>query len=250
MSDASSKQRIGIAAALVVVAVGVATWLNVSRSPDFTDYEAGAKRKTAFFSYFLPIVQQRNQEIKGIRQELKVWRQAPDELGWWDRRSVETLAETYGMESFDVNADADWKILLRRVDVIPPSLALAQAATESAWGTSRFAQQGNNFYGQWCFTEGCGIVPNSRDPGKAHEVAAFDSPEESVERYIHNLNSHDAYAPLRSIRENLRANEERVTGKALSAGLGTYSERGDEYIKELRSIMRINELSDHDQPAQ
>lgn len=250
MSDVNNKRRVAIAIAmgLVVIAVGLITWISVSKAPDFTDYEAGDERKAAFFSYFLPIVQERNQEIRDTRQELKAWRQAPDELGWWSRRSVESLAETYGMDSFDINADADWNMLLRRVDVIPPSLALAQAANESAWGISRFAKQGNNFYGQWCFTKGCGIVPNSRDADKAHEVAAFGSPEESVERYIHNLNSHNAYVPLRSIRENLRANEKQVTGNALAAGLDKYSERGEEYIKELRAMMRFNELDDHDQP--
>jgi len=116
------------------------------------------------------------------------------------------------------------------VDTIPPSLALAQAANESAWGTSRFARQAHNYYGQWCFEKGCGIVPDRRDANKSHEVAAFDSPRESVARYLHNLNSNSA----------------PVTGIALAAGLGKYSERGADYISELRSMIEFNKLSKYD----
>ncbi|WP_207308721.1 glucosaminidase domain-containing protein [Marinobacter caseinilyticus] len=247
MIEANKTKRMGLAAGIAVVVMGLVIWVSTSGAPDFTDYEAGAERKGAFFSYFLPIVQQHNQEIQATRDELEVWAQAPGDLGWWDRGDVEDLAEYYGMDAFDVSSKADWKTLLRRVDVVPPSLALAQAANESAWGTSRFATKGNNYYGQWCFTEGCGLVPNSRDAGKAHEVAEFDSPEESVERYIHNLNSHKAYAPLRSIRETLRDSGNTATGSALAAGLGKYSERGDEYIKELRQMMQFNKLGQYDQ---
>jgi len=100
------------------------------------------------------------------------------------------------------------------VDTIPPSLALAQAANESAWGTSRFARQAHNYYGQWCFEKGCGIVPDRRDANKSHEVAAFDSPRESVARYLHNLNSNSAYKSLRDIRSRLKAANKPVTGIA------------------------------------
>jgi Bax protein len=134
-------------------------------------------------------------------------------------------------------------VLLRRADIVPASLAIAQAANESAWGTSRFAKLGNNFFGQWCFSKGCGIVPKSRDTNKNHEVADFRSPADSVESYMLNLNTHDAYKPLRKIRQSLREEDKAVTGVALSYGLGKYSERGDEYGKEIREMISFNKLA-------
>lgn len=247
MIKIDKKKRVGVIAGLTVLVVGLVVWINSSGAPDFSDYEAGTERKQMFFTYFLPLVQERNQEIRLIRQDIEVWSQDPDALGWWDRGEAEDLAEAYGMDSFDTTKTDDWDRLLSRVDIVPPSLALVQAANESAWGTSRFSREGNNFYGQWCFTEGCGMVPGSRDAGKAHEVASFGSAQESVERYIRNLNSHDAYVPLRRIRASLRDSEQPITGVALAAGLGKYSERGDEYIKELKSMIRFNKLTEYDQ---
>ncbi len=135
---------------------------------------------------------------------------------------------------------------MRRVNVIPPSLALAQAANESGWGTSRFAREANNYFGQWCYETGCGLVPARRDKNKTHEVAAFESPKESVGRYINNLNSNRAYQSLRDIRSRLIANNEPVTGYALAAGLNRYSERGADYVSELRAMIDYNKLSQFD----
>lgn len=247
MTFDGQKQRLFGALALVVLAVALIYTISGPSVPDFSDYPAGKERKQAFFSYFLPLVTSRNQQIADDRDQLLAWHQDASDLGWWDEHQLTGLAEHYGMESFDVDSDSDWSTLLRRVDTVPPSLALAQAANESAWGTSRFSREGYNFYGQWCFEEGCGIVPNKRDAGKNHEVAAFDSPQESVDRYINNLNTHDAYKPLRLIRARLRDQDKSVTGLELAGGLGKYSERGDAYISELRSMMRFNDLGEYDQ---
>ena len=150
------------------------------------------------------------------------------------------------MQNFSIDDDDSWQALLKRVDVIPPSLVLAQAANESAWGTSRFAKSGFNYFGQWCFKKGCGIVPGKRDAGKEHEVAAFSSPRKSVGSYIRNLNSHPAYQSLRSIRIQLRSENKAITGIALAGGLSEYSARGSEYVEELRSIIRYNKLAKYD----
>ncbi|KGE03047.1 hypothetical protein HRUBRA_02364 [Pseudohaliea rubra DSM 19751] len=126
------------------------------------------------------------------------------------------------------------------MDVIPPGLALAQAAKESGWGRSRFAVEGNNLFGQWCFDPGCGIVPARRPEGSRHEVAAFDSVDEAIRRYMNNLNTHERYAPFRERRAALRARDTVLTGPALVAGLLGYSERGEVYLDELRAMMRQN----------
>ena len=126
--------------------------------------------------------------------------------------------------------------------MIPNSLALVQAANESAWGTSRFARDANNYFGQWCFTRGCGLIPANRIEGAHHEVQRFSSPKESVASYLNNLNTHNAYAQLRSIRSNAVKNGEPITGYLLAAGLGKYSERGEAYIEEIRTMIRVNHL--------
>ncbi len=214
----------------------------IHEGPDFTQYEAGPARKKAFFDYFRPIVESRNRELLDTRAQLIELR-GNAALNNSQKTYVQGVAVDFGMKRFSVTSSKHWDTLLRRVDVVPPSLALAQAANESAWGTSRFARKGNNFFGQWCFTKGCGLVPRARDAGKIHEVAAFDTPHESVARYMNNLNSHDAYTPLRQIRSDLRANNESVTGLALAGGLTRYSERGPEYIRELREMIRFNQLA-------
>jgi Bax protein len=246
MTNAGQNKKIGLATGIVLIVVALGYLIGGSGVPDFDEYEAGAERKEAFFGYFLPIIQEENEEIAEARENLVAWNNDKDSIGWWDGGTIEDIAAEYGLEEFDVDDQAAWDELLRRVDIVPPSLALAQAANESAWGTSRFARLGNNYFGQWCFVEGCGLVPNSRESGKSHEVADFDSPQQSVERYMNNLNRHNAYKPLRQVRATLRNNGQPVTGYALAAGLGRYSERGADYIEELRAMMRQNELARHD----
>jgi len=246
MAIRNKTKRITIFTGLSILVIAVIYWVVQPSEPDFSALEAGPERKQAFFSYFLPIIQQRNQEILETRQQLQEWEQNRDAIGWWDELRIQDLAEDYRMEVFDIESDADWATLLRRVDIVPPSLALAQAAKESAWGTSRFSLQGYNYYGQWCFEKGCGMVPTRRDAHKEHEVAVFDSPEAAVESYIHNLNSFYTYKPLRDIRAELNAAQTPVTGLALADGLAGYSERGAEYITEIGSMIRNNDLLKYD----
>lgn len=230
---------------IVLVAIAITTITNRPSVPDFKSYAAGPERKAQFFDYFLPLVQLENTEVRMLRAQLLELK-TQDTLSNSQKKKLQKVAKEYRMESFSIDNKQDWEILLKRVDIVPPSLALAQAANESAWGTSRFALMGYNYFGQWCFEKGCGIVPSNRDVGKNHEVADFDTPQESVEKYIHNLNQHPAYATLRGIRAKLRDQRQAITGLALAAGLDKYSERGEEYIKEIRSMIRYNDLSRFD----
>jgi Bax protein len=218
----------------------------VSGLPEFREIPAGRERKAAFFGYFLPIVEKQNRSILTTRQKLADWYLNRGEISSEDASEINTIAIRYRIHNFDLHNNTSWQKLLNRVDVVPPSLALAQAANESAWGTSRFARQAYNFYGQWCFEQGCGLVPKKRAAGKTHEVAAFDSPQESVKMYIRNLNSNSAYKPLRDVRAQLRQLNKPVTGHALAAGLNRYSERGLEYVSELRSMIEYNKLARYD----
>lgn len=210
--------------------------------PDFASFDAGPPRKQAFFEYFAPLIHQANRSIQAKRKRLKTLINR-DSLSEQDQAWLKTQAKHYGLNDFTPNQPADQATLLKRIDTIPTSLALAQAANESAWGTSRFARKAHNFFGQWCYQPGCGLVPRQRSSGADHEVRAFDHPYESVKSYLHNLNSHSAYADLRRIRAQLRNANQPVTGVALAEGLLHYSERREAYVEELRSMIRYNELS-------
>lgn len=217
-----------------------------SALPNFSEIPAGRERKAAFFEYFLALIEDHNRTIQKNRTKLVNWAQNKDAISAADAKEIDALATRYRLDDFDIESEKSWTLLLNRVDVVPPSLALAQSANESAWGTSRFARKAHNFFGQWCFRRGCGLVPKQRDDGKTHEVAAFDSPRESVKMYIRNLNSHGAYKPLREIRAKLRRSGKQVTGHALAPGLMRYSERGEEYVKELREMIEFNKLTQYD----
>ncbi len=218
----------------------------VSGMPNFGEFPAGRERKAAFFGYFLPIVENQNRAILATREKLNDWHRNRGKIGSRDAAEISGIAARYRIDDFNIESDKSWNQLLNRVDVVPPSLALAQSANESAWGTSRFAREGLNFFGQWCFSKGCGLVPKKRDVNKTHEVAAFDSPQESVKMYIRNLNSNSAYKSLRDIRAELRKANKPVTGHELAAGLKRYSERGMEYVSELRQMIATNKLAIYD----
>jgi len=158
------------------------------------------------------------------------------------------LAGVYRLVDADLSSAELIKELLIRVDTVPPSLALAQAAVESGWGTSRFAVQANNLFGQWCYEKGCGLVPSQRNSGANHEVAKFKNVSDAVYSYTRNINTHRAYKDLRMSRAALRADDETVTGHILAEGLLRYSERGEDYVHELQAVIRINKLAPYDEP--
>lgn len=137
--------------------------------------------------------------------------------------------------------------LFLRVDSIPPSLALAQGAIESGWGTSRFAVEGNSLFGQWDLS-GNGIKPkDQRQAIGDYGIARYDSPQASIDAYMINLNTNRAYRELRAKRAALRRDNKPRTGMELVSTLGRYSERGSDYIKELIAIIRYNKLDEADE---
>lgn len=202
--------------------------------PDFKSMESVPVKKQAFFDYFGALAEEENQRILSLREKIK---------SGADQSSLEKLAKKYRLEISDPASAQDISALLSRVDIVPSSLVLAQAAIESAWGTSRFATEGYNYFGQWCFSKGCGMVPSSRNEGANHEVRTFDSPKESVQAYFLNINSHPSYDMVRNLRLDARNADKPVHGCVLAAGLGSYSERGQHYIDEIRQMIRVNNLT-------
>ena len=217
--------------------------------PDFGAIADVEEKKQVFFDFLQPFVDLQNTRVQLQRERLlaivdKLEHGA--ELARAERVFLRSLSTQYEMEGNDFRDPAFLDRLLRRVDILPPSLVLAQAANESAWGTSRFALEANNFFGQWCYTQGCGVVPNRRRASASHEVKAFDSVEEAVRAYFMNINTFPSYLDLRLIRESLREQARPIDGISLAQGLESYSERGEAYISELQDMIRFNELLQRD----
>ncbi|MEQ6884366.1 glucosaminidase domain-containing protein [Salicola sp. Rm-C-2C1-2] len=212
--------------------------------PDFKQYSVVAEKKAAFFGYLYPRLALANLRIEAARHHLRQLRQKT-ELSERDKQWLAKHASRLRVDAETPKALING--LEQRMDIVPPSLVLAQAANESAWGTSRFATRGNNLFGQWCFTKGCGLVPKSRTSGMTHEVEVFKSPFASIRAYLTNLNRHNAYRDLRQRRRSLRAKNQFPDGITLAGGLQAYSERGQAYVEEIRSMIRVNDLSDYDQ---
>lgn len=211
--------------------------------PDFGEIERVEERKTAFFGFLAPIVAAENERVLKQRQHLlEIAPKVNEEqrLGLLDRRWMKKLAAEYELAWPGESREETLELLLRRVDSVPAPLALVQAAKESGWGRSRFARLGNNLFGHWCYSPGCGIVPERRNSGAGHEVAAFDSVRESVRRYINNLNSHSSYLPLRRIRQAERQAGRQPGALTLADGLIRYSQRREAYVAEIKQIIRAN----------
>ena len=210
---------------------------------DLAGIQSVNDRKAAFIKLMLPLVLRVNEElledrarVEGLVRRLREGKR----LRAADRAWLDLLSERYGAEpgNFDDLAD--------RLDVVPPSLALAQAIEESGWGTSRFAKLGNAVFGQWTFGRDEGIVPLERSDGRSHKIKAFSHLHDSVANYLTNLNRHPAYADFRRLRANMRTQGQELNGYVLAGTLTAYSERGADYISTIRAIMRFNNLTDLD----
>lgn len=200
---------------------------------DMSNLKDVKDKKKRFFDFMRPIVNDENAKVLALREKLLDAKKNKN-----NHELVARAAESYSVEW--TTGKESWKKLLERVDAVALEVALAQSANESAWGQSRFAKQGNNFFGQWCYRKGCGLVPKKRDKGTRHEVAKFKTVNDSVRSYIKNINTGRVYAPLRKVRR-----EDREKGKPANAydqagGLIKYSQRREAYVKEIRSMIRVN----------
>lgn len=232
---------------LLILLVGYLVVLLFNREPDFGRLPNFAKMqnvtamKTAFYDYLQPIIAYHNLRIMSQRSQLldvgkKI--EQGDTLTARERQRIKAFAEQYNV-AWDKHKLLDvYQELLLRVDIIPAPLALVQAAKESGWGRSRFAVEGNNLFGQWCYKPGCGFVPQNRHKGKKHEVARFDSVSTAVRRYIHNINTHPNYHVLRQIRSKMREKGSKIKALPLVAGLTHYSQRREAYVTEIQAMIR------------
>lgn len=225
---------------------GIVEPVMVERIPDDLAGDLpAAERKRRFLEILTPLVLLENERLTGLRQEVTglVERMAAGgELDAAAGRRLTELARRYRVDGDPLEEPAARAALLARVDTIPVSLALAQAANESAWGSSRFAREARNLFGIWTYDASKGIVPRRRGAGKKHLVRRFDSLGDSVRYYMHTLNSHPAYAGLRERRAGLRDEGEEPSGMALSEGLEKYSAKGREYVRMIKDMIEDNRL--------
>ena len=211
---------------------------------DMAEIALPNKRKAIFLRYMLPLVLEANQRVKeqrhrllALKHDLESGTSIPLVTWQW----YLSLADEYQVRADQLDE------LVRRVDTMPPSLALAQAAIESGWGTSRFALEGNSAFGQWTTEEFDGLVPQERPDGKTYKIRSFERPIDAVHSYLRNLNTHNAYRVFRVKRAALRAPDGSQNVLKLIDTLEGYAEDGETYVQLLRRVILVNNLLTLDQ---
>ena len=197
------------------------------------------KRKDMFIKIVLPLIVKENNKIRVDRKRLFTILNKNSNTDI-EKKWLEKKYKQYGVRKNDLST------LKVRMDEIPVSLAIAQAAKETGWGTSRFALKGNALFGQWTWS-GEGLKPKNADEGKDHKVMKFHSLQLSVRAYLRNLNTHSTYKNLRKARTELRNQNKPLDSLILSKHLDKYAETGNQYIEVLQKIIEQNNLKDFDE---
>ena len=196
------------------------------------------KRRELFLKIVLPLILNENEKITEDRKKLfTILSKSFNTVGervWLKRRFNEYKI-----------ADQDLSELKIRMDIIPVSIALAQAANESGWGTSRFALEGNALFGQWTWSKK-GISPKNKDPNKSHKILQFQILKASVRAYKNNLNTHNAYKEFREVRAQLRQEGKQIVGLDLTKYIKNYAAIGEKYVAIIEDIIEKNSLTDFD----
>ena len=196
------------------------------------------ERKEFFIQIILPLVLQENNNIKLDRKRLFniITKSSNTDL---EKKWLQKKYKQYGVLSQDLS---ELKI---RMDIVPVSLAIAQAAKETGWGTSRFALEGNALFGQWTWS-GEGLKPKEAEENKGHKVMKFNVLQASVRAYQRNLNTHKSYESFRLARAELRDKKQPLDSLILSNFLDNYAETGEKYVEVLQKIIKQNNLKDFD----
>ena len=210
------------------------TWL----PREIVKIENTKKRKDLFIQIILPLILQENNNIKLDRIKLfKIINKNKNTV--LEKKWLRKKYKQYGVNNKDIS------VLKIRMDVVPISMALAQAAKETGWGTSRFAQEGNALFGQWTWS-GEGLKPKDADKDEGHKVMKFNILQASVRAYQRNLNTHKSYKNFRIARAELRDKNQPLDSLILSQHLDKYAETGQEYVNIIQKIIKQNNLKDFD----
>ncbi len=205
-------------------------------SDEYAEITDTSRRKQRFIEITVPLVRQANREIQELRGRIEAALRADERPAW-----LEETARRFGIDDLK-----DGRALLRRIDVVPVSLAVAQAAVESGWGTSRFARAGNALFGQRTWrAEDAGLAP---ERAEGFRVRQFETLLAGVRAYMHNINSHPAYGSFRRTRETARHEGKPLDSRRLAESLKAYSEKGSGYVRLLKAVMEDNDLLNFDGP--
>ena len=200
--------------------------------------ENSKKRKEFFIQIVLPLILKENNNIRLDRKRLFSIINKSNNTNL-EKKWLEKKYKQYGVPSKDLS------VLKIRMDEVPVSLALAQAAKETGWGTSRFAQEGNALFGQWTWS-GEGLKPKDSDKNEGHKVMKFNVLQASVRAYQRNLNTHSSYKAFRKARAKLRDEGKSLDSLILSKFLDEYAQTGEKYVEVLQQIIKQNNLKDFD----
>ncbi len=210
---------------------------------DFSNIKSVNKRKKLFINTLLPIIFVENRKILEDRKRI---------LDWWNQSGGEVVSREFWpnwlfelSEKYNYTESSLGKLLVR-VDIVPLSLALSQAAIESGWGSSRYMNEGNAIFGQYTYDGKNGIKPRNRADGKKFFVKKFPTLSESVRSYLKNINTHLAYEDFRQERRKLRMNGESLSGNVLANFLKNYSERDQAYVNDLKLLIETNNFMKFD----
>ena len=212
--------------------------LYISSLPeDFAKIKSSSMKKSLFIRSILPLIIKENNKIETLSKKIKTLNKNFKRI---NRNQALWLNEMLASYRVNTNSIDD---LIIKVDVIPVSIALGQAAIESGWGTSRFAMEGNALYGQWSWKAGSGIVPKERDKNEVYEIKSFLSLSNSVASYMKNLNSHPNYKNFRINRNLLREHNIPISGSYLYKYLDKYAVDSN-YSDTLKKIIDINKFDE------
>ncbi|WP_419763617.1 MAG: glucosaminidase domain-containing protein [Arcobacter sp.] len=208
---------------------------------DYYKMRATIKKQNYFFDYLYPHIEKANKNILKEREFILSIKENKN----LDKNSKEHQRLTKIAKRYKVKDPYDFDKLLKKINIVPPSMALAQAAVESGWGTSRFVKLGNNLFGHWTYGKK-GILPLRRDPNAKHLIRIFNSFEESISAYMLNLNRHKAYYTFRSKRNQLVEEDKKITGVILSQTMINYSQIREKYLRILKNVIKKNKLQKYD----
>ena len=203
-------------------------------------------KKAKFIEILKPMIEFANTQIEKDKKFIREFFSNDFLLNFNNKTTQERkikllkIANKYGIDKL-----YDREEFFKRIDTVPISLAIAQAAIESAWGSSRFTKIANNIFGQWTF-KGKGVVPKKRDNGKKHKIKIFDSLQDSITGYLLNLNTHFAYKEFRDLRYKTKLQNKKFDGLIASNSLIRYSETREKYVKLLKSVIKKNNLIIYD----
>ena len=210
---------------------------------DFMNINSVKKRKNLFINTLLPIIFIENRKILEDRKKI---------LDWWNQSDGESFSREFWpnwlfelSEKYNYSESSLGNLLIR-VDIVPLSLALSQAAIESGWGSSRYLNEGNAIFGQYTFDKKSGIKPRERRDDQKFYVKKFANLSESVGSYLKNINTHRAYEDFRQERRKLRMNGEDLLGNSLANYMTNYSERNLEYVKDIKYLIETNNFMKFD----